>query len=111
MPSTLFEIANAVKNLDDSKWHCHILYFTSKIAISSEVADSFIRQIKKGGRGVSSDGTWRANPLPYENPINLTLPKDNILNLHYSIVGDKRIRGITFAEPSPLIVDYPGTYF
>ena len=40
MPSTtLFEIINAIKNLNDSKWRCNILYFTSKIAVSSEVAD------------------------------------------------------------------------
>ena len=111
MPSTLIEIANAIKNLNDSKWHCHIQYFASKIDISPEVADSFIRQIENGGRGARSDGTWQANPSPYENPINLTSPNDNILDLRYSIVGDTGKSEISFAEPSSVVVGYPGTYF
>ena len=113
MPSTLIEIANAIKNLNDSKWHCHIQYFVSKIGISPEVADSFIRQIEKGGRGVRSNGTWHANPSPYENPIDLTSPNDNILGLRYSIVGDgaRSVHETTFAEPSPIVASYPGTYF
>ena len=111
MPSTLIEIANAIKNLNDSKWHCHIQYFISKIGISPEVADSFIRQIEKGGTGVRRNGTWQANPSPYENPIDLTSPNDNILGLRYSIVGAKSVREIAFAEPSPLVVGYPGRYF
>mmetsp|Transcript_18492 Transcript_18492/g.44515 ORF Transcript_18492/g.44515 Transcript_18492/m.44515 type:complete len:185 (-) Transcript_18492:17-571(-) len=81
MPSTILEIANAIKNLNDSKWHCHIQYFVSKIGISPEVADSS--------------------------------PNDNILGLRYSIVGDgaRSVHEITFAEPSPIVVGHPGTYF
>ena len=110
MPSTLIEIANAIKNLNDSKWHCHIQYFVSKIGISPEVADSFIRQIEKGGRGVRRNGMWQANPSPYENPIDLISPNDNILGLRYSIIGAKSVRETTFAEPSPLVVGYKPSF-
>ncbi len=58
-----------------------------------------------------TDGTWKANTSSYDIPIDLTTPNDNILDLHYSIIGDKSIRAISFVEPYPFVVDYPGIYF
>ena len=58
-----------------------------------------------------SDGTWQANPSPYDNTIDFTIPKDNILGLHYSDIHDKSTREAIFAEPSPSVIGHPRRYF
>ena len=55
-----------------------------------------------------SDGTWQANPSPYDIPLDLTIQEDNILNLHYSNIGKKPV---SFDEPSMFVIDYPAPYF
>ena len=111
MPMTLFEITNAVKNLSNNKWYWDSQYFASKIGISPTVVDAFIKRMEKGGSGVRSDGTWQANPSPYDNTINFTIPKDNILDLHYSYICDKSAHEVIFVEPSLSVIDRPGRYF
>ena len=111
MPTTLFEITNAVKNLSNNKWYWDSQYFASKIGISPTVVDAFIKRMEKGGSGVRSDGTWQANPSPYDNTIDFTIPKDNILDLHYSYICDKSAHEVIFVEPSLSVIDHPGRYF
>ena len=111
MLTTLPEIANAVKNLSSNKWYWDRQYFALKIGVSQAVVDEFIKRMEKGGYGVRSDGTWQANPSPYDNTIDFTIPKDNILGLHYSDIHDKSTREAIFAEPSPSVIGHPRRYF
>ena len=57
-----------------------------------------------------TDGTWQANPKPYDQKINLTCDVDNILDLHLRLEGRKVGSPVDFDDPTPELVSQSGMY-
>ena len=56
------------------------------------------------------DGTWYANPAPYNRKITLTNQEDNDLNLHLTESRSKQLDSSAYAEPCPDIIDADSAY-
>ena len=110
MAPTLLQIAESVQRQKASKWVWDVHHFAAKLGISVEQASCFLKCIEKGGKGVKKDGTWTANPVPYDKKIDLSSDADNILNLHLRSGGQKTGHSDHFDEPSPEIVKQSSIY-
>ena len=73
------------------KWLCDIRHLAESIEISLEEANEFIKCIESGGKGSKADGTFQANPAPFNTKISLREQRDNILNLHYIDNGREKL--------------------
>jgi len=110
MAPTLLQIAESVQRQKASKWVWDVHHFAAKLGISVEQASCFLKCIEKGGKGVKKDGTWTANPAPFNKKIDLSSDADNILDLHLRSEGRKVGSPPDFGDPTPAIVNQSGQY-
>ncbi len=86
---TLLELVQRTQTLNASKWHWDIHHFAECLDITVEEANGFIKCVENGGKGNKTDGTWEANPAPFNAKVNLKEQRDNILNFHCTDNGRK----------------------
>ena len=89
MTVTVQQIVEYIQTLRPSEWHWDITHFAESLEITVEQANGSIRCTEKGGSGNRADGSWKANPKPFNIVINLTQNQDNALNLHYKDSDNK----------------------
>ena len=102
MAPTLLQIAESVQRQKASKWVWDVHHFAAKLGISVEQAICFLKCIEKGGTGVKKDGSWKANPTPFNRKLNLISDDDNVLNFHVRSKGRKDVLSEVFDELSAL---------
>ena len=76
--------------------------------------------IKRGGSGDQINGPWKANPTPFDNPIDLEdFSIHNILGFHFSILKEnyglyistgERVRFFGFGKNSDTVIDLSTKY-
>ena len=111
MAPSLIAITESIQRQAASKWLWDSHHLAARLRISTEELNEFIARIQSGGSGVKKDGTWLANPAPYDLKIDLTKHEDNSLNLHLVDLGKKHLCGSEFPEPTPAIVESTCKYF
>ena len=58
----------------------------------------------------NADGSWKANPAPYNAKVDLTNQYNNIINLNYKEIGPKSAKSVDFDDPSLAVLDQPIRY-
>ena len=110
MAPSLVTIAESIQRHPASKWVVHLNHLADRLEVSPAEANEFILRIQSGGSGSKKDGTWVANPAPYDRKIDLVKNEDNTLNLHLVDTGCTYLDGMEFDEPSPEVVDTSSRY-
>ena len=109
MPPTLLQIAESIDRPKPTRWLIDIHHFASCLDLTVDQVEAFFKCIENGGSGVRKDGTWKANPKPFNTKTNLSSNEENRLNLHCYATGRKGAPYL-FGEPSPNAVDYDSKY-
>ena len=110
MPPSLTAIAESIQRQAASKWLWHANHLAARLGISVAELKEFLLRIQSGGSGVRKEGTWSANPAPYDRKIDLVKNEDNSLNIHLVTSRSKHLDSSAFVEPSPEIVDADSAY-
>ena len=94
------------------KWHIHEGHFAQSLEFSTRIClDNFILRLERGGSGCKKDGTWKANPRPYDMAIDLKDESvDNLIGLHFQSRGD-RGNPADISDPSPAVVEQKARWF
>ena len=109
-PPSLAVVVESIQQQPASKWLWPFNHLAARLQISIDEAYEFVLRIQNGGTGVRKDGSWAANPAPYDRKIDLTKHEDNALNLHVVDTGHAISEGSEFQEPSPPCVECCGRY-
>ena len=110
MNVTVQQIVESIQTLRPSKWHWDINYFAEGLEITVEQANGSIKCIETGGSGSRAEGSWKANPNPFNIVIDLTQNQDDALNLHYKDSDDKCQTSFEFEAPYAAILDQPSRH-
>ena len=89
-----------------SQWHLHEGYVQEILEFDSRSSlDNFLHCLERGGSGSKSEGTWVANPQPYNVGIDLRdKTVDNKLGLHVEATGRCGNRA-SIAQPSEAVLE------